>query len=203
MRGWLHTFMIPVAVVAAVALVAAARSWPTRLAAAVFVLSTVVMLVTSSLFNRVWWSDRSWRIMRQLDQTSIYLLIGGTATGLLAVAGDGDIRVWPITIVWILALAGIAIRWAPFELPKGVQSSLFVALGLFAGLRVWSLFDEVSTSSGWLVVIGGALYSSGVLVLGLRRPDPWPRTFGYHEIWHVMVVVAITLHYIAVVQVVT
>lgn len=202
-RGWMHTLMIPVAVIGGVVVVAVARSHATRVAALVFALVNLFMFVTSAVFNRRWWSDHAWRVMRQIDQTAIYLVIGGTFTGLVGVAPDGDVRWWRLALIWTGTLAGVALRWADFELPVGMQSSLFVALGLLAGLSIPLLFEQVSNRAGWLVVIGGLAYLVGVIVLGLRRPDPWPRTFGYHEIWHVMVTVGVVLHYVAVVEVVS
>jgi hemolysin III len=199
----MHTFMIPVAVVAAVVLVVAGRSTAARVAAAVTGLANLFMFVTSSIFNRRWWSDDAWRVMRQVDQTAIYVLIGGTFTGLIAVAPDGAIRVWRMLLMWSLVLAGIALRWAPFELPHGLQSGLFVVLGLVGGLNAFLVFEEVSYSAGWLMVAGGVCYIGGVIVLGLRRPDPWPSRFGYHEIWHVLVVIGVSVHYVAVMDVVS
>jgi hemolysin III len=199
----MHSAMIPVVVIAAVAVVLVARSTATRLAAAVFGLSIVAVFVTSSIFNRRWWSDRAWQLMRQVDQTAIYGLIGGTFTGLIAVAPDGEIRVWWLSFMWAALVAGVGLRWAPFHLPVGLQSGLFVVFGVFGGTSVVLLVDQGSVLSAWLLVIGGLLYIAGVIVLGLRRPDPWPTTFGYHEIWHVMVVVALSMHYMAVVEVVS
>lgn len=195
--------MIPVALVAALVLVIAGRSTAARMAAAVTGLANLFMFVTSSIFNRRWWSDDGWRVMRQVDQSAIYVLIGGTSTGLIAVAPDGSIRVWQMVLMWSLVLAGLALRWAPFELPHGLQSGLFVILGLVGGLSVFMIFEEVSYLVGWLVVGGGVAYIGGVIVLGLRRPDPWPSRFGYHEIWHVLVVVGVSLHYVAVMDVVS
>ncbi len=202
-RGWLHTLMIPVAVVAAVVLVLLARSTATRLVAAATGLANLFMFVTSSIFNRRWWSDEAWRVMRQVDQTAIYVLIGGTFTGLIGVTPDGGVRVWRLVLMWSVVLAGIALRWAPFELPFGLQSGLFVALGLLGGLSVFLLFEEGAHLAGWLTVGGGVCYVGGVIVLGLRRPDPWPSRFGYHEIWHVLVLVGVSLHYVAVIEVVS
>jgi hemolysin III len=195
--------MIPLAVVAAVVLVVAGRSTAARVAAAVTGLANLFMFVTSSIFNRRWWSDDAWRVMRQVDQTAIYVLIGGTFTGLIAVAPDGGIRLWRMLLMWSLVLAGIGLRWAPFELPHGLQSVLFVVLGLVGGLSVFLVFEEVSHFAGWLMVAGGVSYIGGVIVLGLRRPDPWPTRFGYHEIWHILVVVGVSLHYVAVMDVVS
>lgn len=194
--------MIPVAVTASVVLIWMARSGSTRLVAAIFVLSVLTMFVTSAVFHRNWMADEPWRIMRQIDQTAIYLVIAGTFTGLVGVSAQDDVRLFRLVLVWLPTAAGIALRWSPFELPRGMQSSLFVVLGVVAFTNLQVVVDDASAAAGWLVFVGGVLYVIGVLVLGLRRPDPWPRTFGYHEIWHVLVVVAVTLHYLAVAEVV-
>lgn len=194
LRGWLHTVLAPVSVAAGVVLVVSARSTATGLAAAAFSLTVVVMFVTSAVFHRRWFADAGWHQMRRLDQTAIWLLIGGTYTGVLAVAPDGDVRVVPLAVFWCGIGVGIAVRWLPVRLPVGVQTGLFLGLSWFAGLDLLRSADELGDTVLGLVLGGGVLYTAGAVILGLRRPDPWPRSFGYHEIWHVMVAVAVGLH---------
>jgi hemolysin III len=198
LRGWLHVRTLPVWVVASVVLVVAARSTTMAILAMVTGVSVTFMLVTSSIFHKRWWADDGWRIMRQLDQTAIYFVIAGSFTGMIGPAPDGGVRMWHLLIMWLAVSIGIALRWAPFELPYGVQSGIFVVIGSVAGLSVPLVFSHVSTTAGVLILIGGAFYLLGVLALGLRKPDPWPTVFGYHEVWHTLVVGALVVHYIAI-----
>ena len=161
LRGWLHVRTLPAYVIASVVLVVAARSTTTAILATVAGVSVTFMLVTSSIFHKRWWADNAWRIMRQLDQTAIYLVIAGSYTGMIGVGPDGDVRGWHLLVMWLAVSVGIALRWAPFELPYGVQSGLFVVIASVASLSVPLVFRHGSTTAGVLILVGGAFYLIG------------------------------------------
>jgi hemolysin III len=157
------------------------------------------MLSFSALFHRVRWTDDSWWRMRQLDHTGIYLVIAGSFTGIGGLSLDGTVRIVILLAVWAVALAGIAYRWLPVVPPFGLTTALYVFLaGLFVPVAP-QLADGLGSGGLGLLIAGCVLYFFGALALGARVPDPWPQVFGYHEVWHVVVVVCSVLHYIVVV----
>lgn len=138
--------------------------------------------------------------MRKLDHTGIYLVIAGSYTGISGMVLSPEHRWKLLGVVWLLTAVGIAVRWLPLKPPFGMMTTLYILL-VAAGLP---FRDEISTALGSgatsLITLGGAVYLFGAFGLGLRKPDPWPNTFGYHEIWHVMVTTAAALHFFVVWQ---
>ncbi|MDH3755630.1 MAG: hemolysin III family protein [Acidimicrobiia bacterium] len=201
-RGLLHKAMIPISGVVGAILVVTAPTFHAALLGGIFALSVTTMFVTSWIFNAHFWSDRVWIIMRQIDQSAIYFLIGGAYTALVGLSLDGWPRAALLAGVWFGIAAGLFLRWMPFALPHGVQTGLFITLGWLAVLAIPALWRE-SAATTTVILASGLLYTVGAAVLGLRRPDPWPMVFGYHEIWHVMVVGAVALDYVAVFRVVS
>ena len=198
-RGVLHTWSIPVAFVAGCIATALAPGVGPKILVAIYGASLVAMLSFSALFHRVRWTDDSWWRMRQLDHTGIYLVIAGSFTGIGGLSLDGTVRIVILLAVWAVALAGIAYRWLPVVPPFGLTTALYVFLaGLFVPVAP-QLADGLGSGGLGLLIAGCVLYFFGALALGARVPDPWPQVFGYHEVWHVVVVVCSVLHYIVVV----
>lgn len=203
LRGALHAFMTPVSVVAGATLVWAADSWSDAVFAAVFGFSVFAMFIVSAILHRHWWSDRAWDEMRRLDHTTIYLLIGGTYTGLLGPGLGGTVRTVLLAVAWGATLGGIAFRWTSFKPPKGFMNSLFISFGWIAVIAVPYLWRDIGPTRTSAVLAGGILYTIGAIILGAQWPDPRPRTFGYHEVWHILVVAGLALHYAVVASLVT
>jgi len=198
-RGVLHSWSIPVAVVAAVVATALAPFVIPKILVGIYGATLVAMLSFSALFHRVRWTDDSWWRMRRLDHTGIYLVIAGSFTGIAGLALEGTVRTALLVAVWIIAGAGIAYRWLPVPPPYGLTTALYVGLaGLFVPVAP-QLADGLGGGGLGFLIAGCAIYFFGALGLGARKPDPWPRVFGYHEVWHVVVVVCSALHYIVVV----
>lgn len=195
LRGVSHRVAAILAVPAAGVLVVAAPSGRARLAAVVFGVCIAVMLGTSALVHHRRWAPRTTEMLFRLDHTGIYLAIAGTATpiGMLALHGwHRDVVLWG---VWAAALVGIAIEWLPFRTPRGVAHSLYLVIGWATVPFVPAVVANRGWATGSLLLAGGVLYTAGAIVVAVRRPDPAPHVFGYHEVWHLLVVLAVVLHY--------
>jgi hemolysin III len=194
-RGRLHQYAFFAALAATAALVASARGARATLAAGVYGTTLSALFGVSALFHRVTWSLRARRWMGRLDHAMIALLIAGTFTpvGLLVLADTAAGALLPV--VWAGAAAGILLHVLWADAPKWLSASVYVVLGWSAVLA----FPDLVGRLGWLptalFAFGGALYSAGALVYALRRPDPAPAVFGYHEVFHALVVAAAGTHY--------
>jgi hemolysin III len=198
LRGVSHLYAFFVSIVAAVALVATAPSGTATFGAAVYGITLVGMFGASALYHRGNWSPPVARRMLQLDHTAIFLLIAGTYTpiGLLATSGTAETVLLPL--VWIVATGGIIYEWLPVPAPRGYVTAVYLALGWIGAFAMVSLWENAGAWGVLLIAAGGLCYTIGAIVHATRRPDPWPETFGYHEIFHVFVILAAALQYIAI-----
>ncbi len=198
-RGVLHSWSVPVAIVAGIAATLAAPGVVPRILVAIYGFSLVAMLSFSAVFHRVRWTDDSWWRMRQLDHTGIYLVIAGSFTGVAGLGLQGGARIGLLVAVWIIAAAGIAYRWLPIVPPFGLTTGLYVLLTALFVPFTPDLADALGRGGITLLIVSCLIYLVGALALGARVPDLAPRTFGYHEVWHVVVIVCSVLQYIVVV----
>jgi hemolysin III len=197
LRGWIHAGMAPVVVAAAIVLVALSPTTPARVANAVFGVTAVLLFGTSAVYHRGRWSPRVAGVLRRLDHTNIFLIIAGTYTPLTVLLLDRPTNRNLLVIVWTGALAGLLMRVLWLGAPRWLYVPIYVALGWVA---VWFLPDFAEAGGSavlWLVVAGGVAYTLGAVVYGLKRPNPSPRWFGFHEVFHSFTVVGFTCHYIA------
>jgi hemolysin III len=169
-----------------------------RAAAIAFGTSVVTMFGASALYHTVDWPEARRRWMRRLDHAGIYLLIAGTYTpvGLLVLSGNW--RMVVLAIVWIGAAVAIALKFLWVDAPKWLSAVTGIALGWVAIVVFPQIFDRVGTAGSVLVLAGGLAYTAGALVYALRRPDPLPAVFGYHEVFHALVIVAVACQYSAI-----
>lgn len=198
-RGVLHTWSIPVAMVAGVAATLAATGVVARILVAIYGATLVAMLSFSALFHRVRWTDDSWWRMRQLDHTGIYLVIAGSFTAIAGLSLQGGERIGLLIAVWVVAAAGIIYRWLPIVPPFGLTTTLYILLGAMALPFLSDLATALGRGGVIILLVSLGLYFAGALALGARVPDISPRVFGYHEVWHVVVVVCSAMQYIVVV----
>jgi len=198
LRGLLHTCAFVASVPAAAALLLAARTGRATLAASIYGLSLVAQFGVGALFHRVTWSLRARRWMGRLDHATINGLIAGTYTP-IALMLSSRLATVSLVVIWVGAIVGVLIHvlWID-ETPKWLSAALYVVLG-WAGMAA---APEFVSRVGWtptvLLALGGALYSAGAAVYALRRPDPAPAVFGYHEVFHALVITAAFAHYAAV-----
>ncbi len=198
LRGWVHLAAFPLAVAAGVVLVAVTPNGPLRWATAVFALTSALLFGTSALYHRGTWSPAAALLLKRLDHSNIFLIIAGTCTPLaVALLADGSARTLLLT-VWVGAVLGVAFRVAWTGAPRWLYTPLYVLLGWAVVGYLPQFWRASGPAVVWLVVAGGVLYSLGALVYGLKRPDPSPRWFGFHEIFHVLTVTAFAAHTVAV-----
>lgn len=198
LRGWIHAGMAPIALVAGIVLVVLAPTTTARWSTAVFALATTVLFTASAFYHRGTWSPSTTAALRRLDHSNILLVIAGTYTPLAALLLPTTTATWLLVIVWAGALAGILARVFWLRAPRWFYVPLYLVLGW---ISVWFLPAFWSTGHHalvWLVAAGGLAYSLGAVVYALKRPNPSPRWFGFHEIFHVLTVVGYVCHYIAV-----
>jgi hemolysin III len=180
-------------------LVIAAPSGRATFAATVYAISMAAMFGASALYHRIdWKSGRARRWMRRLDHSMIYLLIAGTYTPFALLVLHGGLARAILITVWSGAALGIALKLLWPDTPKWLTATVYVALGWVAVAAFPQLAGEIGPGGIALIAGGGVLYTAGAIVYALRRPDPAPDVFGYHEIFHVLVIAAALLQYVAV-----
>jgi hemolysin III len=198
LRGVLHQYAFFVALVAALPLVLTARTARGALAAAVYAGSLASLFGVSALYHRVTWSARARRWMGRLDHAMIGLLIAGTFTpfGLLVLADTPAGLVLPV--VWAGAIGGVLLHALWIDAPKWLSAGLYVLVGWTGLVAFPHLVERLGWVATMLMALGGALYSAGAAVYALRRPNPVPDVFGYHEVFHALVIAAAIPHYAVV-----
>jgi hemolysin III len=197
LRGWLHAVTAPLALACGVVLIVLAPTGPAAAAAAVYGLSAVMLFTTSAIYHRGNWSPRAEQRLKRLDHANIFVLIAGTYTPFAVLALDGATRVAVLAAVWGTALAGAASRVLWVGAPRWSYVPLYIGLGWAAGFVVPQLLQNTGAAAFTLIAVGGVLYTVGGIVYGLRRPDPSPRWFGFHEIFHSLTVAAFICQYVA------
>ncbi len=202
LRGLLHAGAFPAAVAAGAVLVALAPGWPARLAAAVYGLASAVLFGVSAAYHRSPLGSRRRAWLGRLDHVNILLLIAGTYTPLMALALHGWTRLSVLAVVWAGAAAGIATKliWRPAwrPAPRWLSTSLFIALGWVALLVLPQLLRAAGVLVLALLLAGGIVYSLGAVVYARKRPNPSPRWFGFHEVFHAATILAYFTQYAAV-----
>lgn len=203
LRGRLHVAAFLVSIPAAVALVVLAESRVATVSAGIYGATLVALFGISGAYHRLGRTLRSQRWLRRLDHATIYLLIAGSYTPVSIVAIGGRVG-WTLAIaVWTVAMLGGALKLFCFDRIQVVGGVLYIALGWAAVAAVPALLPRVSGPTMALLAVGGLTYTAGAIVLARRWPDPLPRTFGYHEVWHAMTIVAAAFHYTAILRIVS
>jgi hemolysin III len=198
LRGWLHAVMFPISVVAGVVLVASAPSQEGRISSAIFAITASTLFGVSALLHRGSWSPPVEGLLRRLDHANIYLIIAGTYTPFAVIAlPDAEGRIL-LSIVWAGAFAGVIFRVFWVGAPRWLSTTLYVVVGWVAIFFIPELVDGAGVTAVVLIVIGGVLYSLGAVVYAVKRPNPSPEYFGFHEVFHALTVAAYTAHYSAV-----
>lgn len=198
LRGMLHAGAFPVAATAGAVLVTLAPTWPARLAAAVYGAAGAALFGVSAAYHRSPLGSRRRSLLARLDHVSILLMIAGSYTPLVVLALRGWTRLSVLAVIWGGAVAGILARliWRPA--PRWLITSLFIALGWVAVLVLPQLLQGAGALVLALVLAGGIMYSLGAVVYARKRPDPSPRWFGFHEVFHAATILAYFTQYAAV-----
>ncbi|UWF78606.1 MULTISPECIES: PAQR family membrane homeostasis protein TrhA [Microbacterium] len=195
-RGWIHAGTFPVAIVAGVVLIALAQGGPAKTAAAVFMATSLLLFGNSALYHRIDWSPTVKAVFRRIDHANILLLIAGTYTPIATLALVPQKGVLLLCLVWGGALVGILFRVFWLSAPRWLYVALYLLLGWAAVMYLGDLL-AANVAMMILVCVGGLLYSAGAVVYAMKRPNPWPGHFGFHEIFHVCTVLAFLCHWTA------
>ena len=199
LRGVSHEWAFFVSLVLGAALIVYAKTPKATLAVTIYAISLSALFGTSALYHRVNWkrpSARRW--MRRLDHSMIFLLIAGTYTPFALLVLHGPLAYAILAVVWIGALAGAIMEMVWIESPKWVHALVYLALGWVAVAAFPSLLSAMGLGGALLLAAGGALYTAGAVIYATQRPDPNPAVFGYHEVFHLLVIAAAAIHFTAV-----
>lgn len=198
LRGRFHQEAFFFALGACLMLIFKATSARSTLAAVIYSLSITNLLGTSALYHRLHWNEMRRRWMKRLDHSGIFISIAGTATPvcLLALPPESGHRL--LLIFWAAAALGVFISMFWVTAPKWVSVVLYVGMGWLAAPYLSELSQSLGTSSLLLLLIGGVIYTIGAIVYALKKPNPYPRVFGYHEVFHLLVVIAAALQFLMI-----
>lgn len=197
-RGLLHGGAAVVSAFASTLLFFTTDTVRARVAVLVFGLSLVALFTTSSLYHSVPWREAAKRRMQRLDHSMIYVLIAGSYTPFALIVLDAPLRLVVLGLVWGITAAGIVQKAFFPQLPTGVSIAMSTTLGWMGVLFASPMLQRVPLPGLLLVAAGGILYTVGMVLLVTHRPRLWPRVFSYHEVFHVLVVTAGALHFVAV-----
>jgi hemolysin III len=188
--------MVP-AFAGAVVLMVLVRDDPLRLATvAIYGAALVLLFGVSALYHTVGWRTSHRRAWRRADHATIFLMIAGTYTPIVTTLLDGWWRIALLAAVWSAAIAGASLTVAPLRLPRPVFVSLYLAIGWLALIITPMLYARLGPGLLAMLVAGGLLYSAGATMYALQRPRLWPRVFGYHEVFHLLVIAASAVFFI-------
>ncbi|UAL31826.1 hemolysin III family protein [Nocardioides rotundus] len=205
LRGWLHLVNVPLTLAAGIVLIVLSPTAPTRVGSAVYAGSALLLFTISAIYHRGTWSPRLHGFWKRFDHANIFLLIAGSYTPFSMLLLQGRDRTVMLTVVWVGAILGMLFRIFWTNAPRWLYVGLYLALG-WAAIAFFPGFVEGASGLGVgigtavlvLVAVGGLLYTLGGLVYGLKRPNPWPRWFGFHEVFHSFTILAFAAHYVGV-----
>lgn len=196
LRGWSHLVaIVPAAIAATVLVLSGPRDAGQRAALALYGTALILLFTVSALYHRGPWSPRVRAVWRRVDHANIFLMIAATYTAVVVILLDGPMRIALLAAVWIAAGAGIVLSVLPLKLPRGVYVGLYLLTGWIAIVVLPTMIQRVSSIALVALLAGGGLYSLGALAYAFRRPRLWPRVFGYHEVFHLLVIAATALFF--------
>jgi hemolysin III len=206
LRGWIHLATAPLALAGGIVLVIMSPDATTRWGSALFSLSALVLFTVSAVYHTGSWSPRVWAFLRRFDHANIFVLIAGSYTPLTLILLEGTQRTVLLSTIWASALLGVLFRVFWTDAPRWLYTPIYIAMGWvaivflpdFAHGAAERLGGDVGTAVMVLIAAGGALYTLGGVVYGFQRPNPWPRWFGFHEVFHTFTIVAFVTHYVGI-----
>ncbi len=194
LRGVLHKWAAILAIPAGVVLTVGASGYRASVSMAVFAVGAIAMLGVSAIVHSRDWPPEKVEMLVRLDHSAIFVMYATTATPVALLGLDGRVSTWMMSVVWTAAAAGVIAEWLPVHPPAGVVNAIYLSLGWSMLVFVPWMLKNLTVGQLVLLFIGGGAYTIGAVVVGSRRPDPWTDIFGYHEIWHVFVVLAVLMH---------
>ncbi len=197
LRGWLHAGMAPVAVVCGIVLVSLSPP-QYRWAAALYSLTAIMLFGVSAIYHRFTWSPSTTRLLKRLDHSNIFLIIAGSYTPFAVVLLPADQARTLLMLVWGGALAGVLFRVFWVGAPRWLYTPIYIALGWVAVFYLPAFWAAGGPAVVILLAVGGLCYSAGGVVYALKRPNPSPEWFGFHEVFHALTLAGFITQYIAV-----
>jgi hemolysin III len=198
LRGWLHAGMFPATLFAGVVLTALADSPRGRIACGVYTLSACLLFGVSALYHRGNWGPKAATVLRRLDHANIFLIIAGTYTPLAILLLPERTATTLLAFVWSGAVVGIVFRIFWVHAPRWLYTPCYLALGWAAVFFLPQFMRSGGVAVLVCVAVGGLLYSVGGVIYGIKRPNPSPRWFGFHEVFHSLTLAAFIVHYVAI-----
>lgn len=198
LRGWFHAVAAIAAVALAPIVIALGPGGGARWIVAAYALAVIGLFGVSASYHRLAWGTRAHGFMCHLDHSMIFVFIAATYTPIAAFLLEGRARTLILALVWGGAIAGIVRRLVWPDAPRWVAVLPYLAVGWAAVLVVDDVWVSIGVAGFVLLLVGGLLYSLGAAVYASARPNPWPRWFGNHEIFHLLVVIAVATHYVTV-----
>ena len=206
LRGWIHLGTAPLTLAGGIVLIALSPDSTTRWGSALFSASALVLFTVSAIYHTGSWSPRVWAFLRRFDHANIFVLIAGSYTPLTLILLEGTERTVLLATVWTSAVLGVLFRVFWTDAPRWLYVPVYISMGWaaifflpgFADGAAERIGGNLGTAVLILIAAGGALYSLGGVVYGFQRPDPWPRWFGFHEVFHTLTILAFVTHYVGI-----
>jgi hemolysin III len=201
-RGRLHAWAFWFALVAAAVLIGVAPPGRPRLAAAIYGFGLCALFAVSALYHR-WRGDPRWKkLLRRIDHSTIYVFIAASLTPVALLVLHGTVSLIVLLSVWIGAAGGVALSVGWIDAPRTLNAACYVAVGWVTVIALPEMLHRLGPVPVILLLGGGLLYSLGAVTYATQKPNPWPHTFGFHEVFHLLVVLAAAMHYVAIVGVI-
>ncbi len=198
LRGWLHASAVPLSLVGGILLIVYATTTLGRVGAAVYLAASLLLFGTSAIYHRFGWGKVGAAVLRRMDHSNIYLFIAATYTPLALLLLTGTSRVLLLTLIWSEAVLGVLFRVLWLGAPRWLYTVLYIAMGWAAVAWLPQLWSSGGALVIGLIGAGGLIYTAGAVVYALKRPNPSPKWFGFHEIFHSCTVLAAGCHYAAI-----
>src|SRR5262245_49673473 len=198
LRGAMHRSSVPVAICLTIVLALRAPTGAARAAVIVYGSCVIAMLTVSGVYHLPSLFARDRRLLRRLDHSTILVAIAGTYTGVIALAMSGTTELVLLAVVWLATVTGIVLRMVWFERPALLGAAVYLGCGWLVLVHPAAFLHALTPLEFALLAAGGLLYTFGAAVFAIGRPNPWPATFGFHEVWHLCVVAAALCHWVAI-----
>ena len=201
LRGWLHAYAAAISIATGsslVAVAAALRGGDAAVSTSIYAATVTALFGTSALYHRLNWSPRMRGVMKRLDHSMIFVFIAGTHTPIAVLTLPSTAMIAVLAVVWTGALFGVALQTAWPAAPRWLSVPCYIALGWVAAFVFPDLLHNGGVAAFVLIAVGGIIYTAGAVVYGLKKPNPVPTVFGFHEVFHACTLVAAVCHYVAV-----
>ncbi len=196
-RGWIHAGTFPLAIVLGIILIVLADGVVAKVSCAIFVLSSMLLFGNSALYHRFTWKPKTRMLLKRIDHANIFLLIAGSYTPITVLCLPSGTATLLLSLIWGGAALGILFRVFWIGAPRWLYVPLYVALGWGALAYIVDFFDANAVMMT-LILVGGLFYTIGAVVYGLKKPNPFPGKFGFHEIFHTLTLLAFLSHWVGI-----